>query len=134
MTASTIDPPSPDFGRRLFPTLIDEYALLDPKKTFAAIPRSSDLHDGFIDISYHQLARAINRCSWWLESKLGKTVNFETVGYLGVLDLRYTILMFGCVKVGYKVRIQQMSGLRHYSADLPYRLSSAHLATAYRLI
>ena len=110
MTASSIHLPSPDFGRRLFPTLIDERAISHPTKPFAAIPKSSDLHDGFIDISYHQLARAINRCSWWLESKLGKALNFETVGYLGVLDLRYTILMFGCVKVGYKVRIQQTSG------------------------
>lgn len=98
--------PSPDYGRRLFPTIIDERANSEPGRPFAAIPKSSDLRDGFVDISYHQLATAINRCSWWLENKLGKARNFETVGYLGVLDLRYTILMFACVKVGYKVCIQ----------------------------
>lgn len=97
---------SPDYGRRLLPTLIDERAKCKPSKTFAAIPKSTDLRDGFVDISYHELARGINRCSWWLEEKLGKALSFETVGYLGILDLRYTILMFACVKVGYKVCIQ----------------------------
>lgn len=103
MNTDNIILPSPDYGRRLFPTLIDERASSEPTRPFVAIPKSSDLRDGFVDISYQQLATAINRCSWWLENKLGKARNFETVGYLGILDLRYTILMFACVKVGYKV-------------------------------
>lgn len=106
MNTHNINLPSTDYGRRLLPTLIDERASSEPSKPFAAIPKSSDVRDGFIDIGYHELARAINRCSWWLENKLGKGRSFETVGYLGILDLRYTILMFACVKVGYKVCIQ----------------------------
>lgn len=106
MNADGIKLLSPDYGRRLFPTLIDERASSEPSKPFASIPKSSDLRDGFVDISYHHLARAIDRCSWWLENKLGKARNFETIGYLGILDLRYTILMFACVKVGYKVCVQ----------------------------
>lgn len=102
MNTHNINLPSTDYGRRLLPTLIDERASSEPSKPFAAIPKSSDVRDGFVDISYHELARAINRCSWWLENKLGKGRCFETVGYLGILDLRYTILMFACVKVGYK--------------------------------
>lgn len=62
--------------------------------------------DGFVDISCHELARGINRCSWWLENELGKARSFETVEYLGIPDLRYTMLMFACVKVSYKVCIQ----------------------------
>jgi len=117
MNTDDINLPSPDYGRRLFPTLIDERASSEPTKTFAAIPKSSDLRDGFVDVSYHRLARAINRCSWWLEDKLGKARSFETIGYLAMLDLRYTILMFACVKVGYKVRVQYeyMSETRHKS-------------------
>lgn len=111
MNTNDINSRSPDYGRRLFPTLIDERAISEPTRAFAAIPKSSDLRDGFIDISYHQLARAIDRCSWWLEKELGKARNFETIGYLSILDLRYTILMFACIKVGYKVRTQHMSGL-----------------------
>ena len=53
--------PSPDYGGRLIPTLIDECAILEATKPFAAIPKSSNLRDGFVDISHHQLAKAIDR-------------------------------------------------------------------------
>lgn len=76
-------PSSPDYRRRLFPSLIDECANSEPSKPFAAVPKSSDLPDGFVDISSHELARGINRCSWCLEDELGKARSFETVGCSG---------------------------------------------------
>ena len=134
MNTDNTKPPSPDYGRRLLPTLIDERASFEPTNPFAAIPKSSDPSGGFIDISYRQFARAINRCSWWLEEKLGKARGFETIGYLAVLDLRYTILMLACVKVGYKVGSSISQKVGRKFADLPHRLSLAHPGTACGLI
>ena len=96
-------PPTPDYGRRLLPILIDEKAESTPDLPFVSIPVTSQPRDGFVDISYGRLAKAIDRCSWYIEEKLGKGYNFATLGYMGPLDLRYIIFMFAAVKVGYKV-------------------------------
>ena len=95
----------PDHGRRLLPNLIDKLAHSNYSRPFVAIPESSEPEDGFIDVSFRQLATAIDRCSWWIEQRLGRSEHFDTVGYLGPGDLRYTILMFAAVKTGYKVSI-----------------------------
>ena len=91
-------------GRRLLPVLIDKLACSCPRKVFVAIPKSRKPEDGFIDIDYGQLASSINKCSWWLEERLGRGNEFPTISYIGPLDLRYTIIMFAAVKVGFKVR------------------------------
>ncbi len=90
-------------GRRLLAPLVDEIALTEPKRTFVSVPRSADLHDGFEDISFSTFATAINRCAWWIEKELGKSETFETIGYLGPIDLRYPILLVAAIKTGYKV-------------------------------
>ena len=95
----------PNYGRRLLPNLIDKLANSDYSRPFVAIPKSSEPEDGFIDVSFRQLATAIDRCSWWIEQRLGRSQHFDTVGYLGPGDLRYTILMFAAVKTGYKVSV-----------------------------
>lgn len=93
----------PDCGQRLIPTLIDQYATQQPDRTFVAIPKSTDLRDGWKDISYLTYSRAINFCSWWIEENLGKGQNFETISYMGPLDLRYLIILIAAVKTGYTV-------------------------------
>ncbi len=98
-----ITQPSPPYGRRLFPVLIDEIARDSPTRPFVAIPKSSNPKDGFVDINYHVFAGAINKCAWWIEKKLDRGQSFETVAYIGPLDLLYPILIFATVKTGYKV-------------------------------
>lgn len=95
----------PDCGQRLLPTLIDEYAISQPERTFVAIPRSADLKDGWKDISYRMHSRAINWCSWWIEANLGRGQNFDTISYMGPLDLRYLIILMAAVKTGHTVRV-----------------------------
>ncbi|TVY17157.1 Non-canonical non-ribosomal peptide synthetase FUB8 [Lachnellula arida] len=91
----------PNCGRRLLPTLIDEYARSEPDRTFVAIPLSTDLRDGWKDVNYLTYARAINWCSWWIEENLGRGKDFDTISYMGPLDLRYLIILMGAVKTGY---------------------------------
>lgn len=56
-----------------------------------------------MDVSYALIARAIDRCAWWMEGLLGKGTDFPTIAtYLDPMDFRHVILIFGAIKAGYK--------------------------------
>ncbi|KAI9750497.1 MAG: Transmembrane osmosensor [Chaenotheca gracillima] len=94
---------SKEYGRRLIPNIVDERAQSDPERAVYSIPISrEDLSRGFEDISARVFANAVNRIAWWLESELGKGSSFQTVGYIGPHDIRYVLLVLGCIKAGYK--------------------------------
>ena len=90
-------------GKQLIPTLIEELAENDGQRVFVSIPCTANAEDGFRDITYAQLASAIDKCAWWIEHSLQKSENFETLNYVGPQDLRYIILLFATIKTGYKV-------------------------------
>ncbi len=73
----------PEYGRRLIPTLVDEMAASTPEHVYALIPRHQDFTGGFHDVTSRTLARAVNKAAFWIEQKLGKCVDFETIAYLG---------------------------------------------------
>lgn len=73
----------PEYGRRLIPTLVDELAASKPDHIYALIPRNQDFIGGFENLTYRTLARAIDRAAFWIESKVGKSVDFETIAYIG---------------------------------------------------
>ncbi|KAI4118539.1 MAG: hypothetical protein LQ345_001424 [Seirophora villosa] len=86
---------APDF--RLLPCAIDEAARLQPTKPFASIPVTTDIRDGFRDVSFGQLGNAINRATAWLEEN---NCQSEPLAYLAPSDLRHIILAVAAVKVG----------------------------------
>ena len=90
-------------GRRLVPLIIDQLALERPCETWISVPKSRDIKDGFRNVSYWALANAVNRLSWWIESRLGRSTNFETLAYIGANDARYFIILAAAMKTGYKV-------------------------------
>jgi acyl-CoA synthetase (AMP-forming)/AMP-acid ligase II len=95
------------YGKRLLAPLIDSIAKETPQKPYASVPvNDNDLSEGFRDITYAQIAAAVDTAAHWLEQKLGKPSigTFPTVAYLGLRDLRYPILTLSAVKVGWKVR------------------------------
>ena len=101
--AQEIAPLQPSYGRRLIPQLIDQRAEESPELPLWSIPVSSALVDGFRDISYGQVARAINRAAWWIDEKVGKSTTFETLAYMGPPDLRYAVLTVAAQKTGHTV-------------------------------
>ncbi|KAL8788421.1 MAG: hypothetical protein Q9195_007300 [Heterodermia aff. obscurata] len=114
-------------GRRLIPNIIDERARTNPERPVYSIPlvsesASLELKDissrgnvhsvplssnhalrGFRDISARIFANAVDRVAWWLEAELGRGVDFPSIGYIGPHDIRYALLVLGCVKAGYKI-------------------------------
>ena len=71
------------YGRRLIPTLVDEMAASTPDHVYASIPRNQDFSGGLDDVTSRDLARAVNRAAFWIEHELGKSVDFETIAYIG---------------------------------------------------
>lgn len=89
---------------RLMTSIIDDLACSNPQKTFMSIPAGESVTDGQRDISYAEMAHAINRCAWWITDTLGKGVNFPTIAtYMSPMDFRHAILIFGSIKAGYQV-------------------------------
>lgn len=97
---------STPYGRRLVPILIDEIAEHDPDRVFACIPKTTDLDDGFRNVTYAGFARAINRAAGWIGNTIGPSEKgkFETLAYIGPFDLRYYVMVVAACKLGYKVR------------------------------
>ncbi|KAH8127568.1 acetyl-CoA synthetase-like protein [Trichoderma asperelloides] len=110
--------PEPEYGRRLIPNIIDERAESNPTKAFASIPRSKDLADGFVDITYALIANAINRASWWLSHSMGNTETSEVFAYLGPNDLRYPILLVATMKCGYQMMMPSPRNSAEYQQEL----------------
>ncbi|KAL8646101.1 MAG: hypothetical protein Q9210_006319 [Variospora velana] len=109
------------YGERLLVSLIDEYALNEPNRPWAAIPRSDDnLADGFVNISFGQFAKAINRAAVWLDQVLGASDgSFETFAYAGEKDIRYPIMGVAAVKTGRKSFEKQADLIVKASQDMP---------------
>lgn len=88
---------------RLVHLIPDQLAAEVPEHSLFSYPKTNSPKDGFIDVSAKQFANAINRTAWYLLDLLGPPTNFESIGYMGTNDIRYFFLMFGAIKVGYKM-------------------------------
>ena len=73
----------PEYGKRLLPNLVDDYARTDPDHVFAMVPKSSNFADGFQDITIRTFARAVSEVAHRIDSLAGKSTNFDTIAYIG---------------------------------------------------
>ena len=84
--------------------LIDEIAVTNLERAFISIAKTANPQDGFEDIKYSTLAKAVNRASWWIQNNIGQGSYFPTLfAYLEPHDLRHAILILAAIKTGYKV-------------------------------
>lgn len=91
-------------GERLVVQVADEIARRAPSTIWATITKSPyDIAEGFQDITFQELANAVNHAAWWMESIFGKSSTFDTIAYIGVSDVRYAIFMFASIKIGHQV-------------------------------
>ncbi|KAL8968464.1 MAG: hypothetical protein Q9183_002448 [Haloplaca sp. 2 TL-2023] len=100
---STQAEPQQQYGNRLLPSTLDEEARITPERIFASYSISDDLSEGFQDVTFFQMASAVDCFAHKLREMFGVSQDFETLTYLGVPDLRYNIVFYAAVKCGYKV-------------------------------
>ncbi|KAK4893661.1 hypothetical protein LTR49_028473 [Elasticomyces elasticus] len=95
--------------QHLLPAAIDYRAKHTPNRVFAILPKGDSLADGFFNLTYAGLAKAVDSTAWWLEDVLGaiptehKFTDFPTVPYIGPNDYRYHLLLLAAMKTGRKV-------------------------------
>lgn len=98
----------PTYPNELLPNILFKLAAQYPDLTYSEYPRSKDVADGYMKITYKEVANAVHAVAWWIEENVGKPAvddGSETLVYMGPSDLRYTVLVLGSVLVGYKVRL-----------------------------
>jgi acyl-CoA synthetase (AMP-forming)/AMP-acid ligase II len=97
-----------DYGRRLMPTILHYEAEHNPQRTFAIAAKSDNIEDGFQEVTFQQVAQAVNHVSHWFQARFessNKPVHQTTLAYIGPPDLRYNIIFYAAVQCRYKVRL-----------------------------
>lgn len=96
--------PERDYCKKPLPAAIDDIARNDPARVWASLPVDDwDLTQGFEDISFRRLARAIDKVAHALDADFGHPSTLQTLAYIGIPDLRYQIAQAAAVKAGYKI-------------------------------
>lgn len=101
------------YGKRLITTVAEELARTNPDKVHASIAISADLSQGFRDVTISQMVNGADHMAWKVDQLFGPSDSFETISYLGISDLRYSIMVLASIKTGYKVRSPVRLGQAH---------------------
>ncbi|RDW80997.1 putative NRPS-like enzyme [Aspergillus mulundensis] len=89
-------------GKRLLPRLVDEAAHSSPDRLFGIIPKGPAVSDGFRNVTFNDLAHAVDALAWWIDEHVGKAEQGkETIAYMGANDIRYYIFVLSCSKTGH---------------------------------
>ena len=86
------------YGCRLMVTVLENEAQSNPERTFASVAKSSNISDGFYEVTFRQMKAAVDSVVDILRSHYHTLSHNETLSYLGVPDLRYNILCYAAWK------------------------------------
>ena len=75
--------PSSDYGRRLIPQILDTLAAEEPERVIYSLAKSSDISQGFREVTARSFVQAVDKTAWWLRGHVGETASVESVGYIG---------------------------------------------------
>ncbi|KAM3066259.1 hypothetical protein ACMFMG_003230 [Clarireedia jacksonii] len=82
----------------LFPHLLEKEARDDPQRIVAMLAKSSDISQGFQNITAAEFLRAVDFTAHWLDSQLHGFTPNETIAFVGIQDFRYPILELAAMK------------------------------------
>ncbi|KAI9935093.1 hypothetical protein MW887_000714 [Aspergillus wentii] len=85
-------------NKRLLVDVLQNPAIRE--KLYCIHPVLNDLNNGWREITYGDLHRAVDYLSWWITDRLGPEEK-QTVGYLGANDIRYAVFVLACIKTGH---------------------------------
>jgi len=86
-------------------TAIEEKVQWSPNQTYMRYPMPNWEVDGYRTLTFAQYGDSINKVAHWLDEKLGKATENDTVAYLGPNDLRYAVLWPAMIKTGRKLLV-----------------------------
>jgi hypothetical protein len=122
--------PWPLVADELLPTALFRLARDFPDVVYAEFfSDAKDLAKGYRKVTFAEFANAVYGAAWWIRENVGapaKEDGSEALVYFGLGDLRYGVLVFASVVVGYKVSVvrdlkdKQFLNLVHrYYSHLP---------------
>jgi acyl-coenzyme A synthetase/AMP-(fatty) acid ligase len=91
-------------------TALEEKVKWSPNQTYMRYPTQNWEAEGYRTLTYGQYGDSINKLAYWLDDRLGKATENETVAYLGPSDLRYAVLWLAVVKTGRKLMVPDGRG------------------------
>jgi len=80
-----------DYGTRLIPQILDRLATAEPDRVIYSLAKSSDISEGFRDVSASEFTKAVDKTAWWLQHQIGKSSKIKPVGYIGPRKLKFRI-------------------------------------------
>lgn len=86
---------------RLLSEIVESRAAAQPQAIFAKVPRNNAYANGYRDVTNSALLTAIDHVAALVISTFGPSKNFERIAYLGLNDLRYTVVLLAGIKTGY---------------------------------
>ncbi|PYH43451.1 NRPS-like enzyme [Aspergillus saccharolyticus JOP 1030-1] len=89
-------------GARLWPAIVDHRARSAPTELVGLIPKGSEVADGYQELTFAALARAVDACARWIEARIGRAKEPETIAYMATNDVRYLVFLLAAHKTGYQ--------------------------------
>jgi acyl-CoA synthetase (AMP-forming)/AMP-acid ligase II len=83
--------------------LLDAIHAQDPTALYCVHPVSSDVSDGWTDISIADLVSATSRFAYWIHTKVALADGPQTLAYMGANDIRYCAFVFACMRLRHTV-------------------------------
>jgi acyl-CoA synthetase (AMP-forming)/AMP-acid ligase II len=94
-----------DVAQRTVLQSLDKIVAEQPDSLYCIQPFSSDLSDGWKDITFKELANAIQNMALWIQNKVPSSNEPLTLAYLGYNDIRYAAFVFACMKLQHTVSL-----------------------------
>ncbi|KAF2683122.1 acetyl-CoA synthetase-like protein [Lentithecium fluviatile CBS 122367] len=121
---------APVFGSRFMPVVVDQVAKQQPDLKYASVPLTTNISDGFRDVTFSDISSATNYVASWIDRTLGRSSEFGTIAYMGLGDLRYVVVFLAAVKCGYKVLLPSLRNSPWINASLLEQTQCSHLLYA----
>lgn len=97
MTSDSTFPPSS------FADLVEAKARDAPNSLYCQVLEADWREKGPRNVTYAQVARAVDALSWWLDERFGPSQDFTAFAYHGESDFRYALLILAAQKTQRKV-------------------------------
>ncbi|KAK8164826.1 hypothetical protein BKA80DRAFT_326953 [Phyllosticta citrichinensis] len=109
------------FTEKTLTRRVDDIANSDPGRTWVTVPLTNDVYGEWKDITFGELRQAIDGLARWIEEKIGVGKDRDTVAYLGINDVRYTVVILAMMKTNRKALLPSLRNSDDGQANLVAR-------------
>jgi thioester reductase-like protein/acyl-coenzyme A synthetase/AMP-(fatty) acid ligase len=117
--------------KRLLSGLVQDRAETRPQHIFAKVPRNNDYANGYRTVTNSTLMTAVDHVAGLITSTFGPGKDFQRIAYLGLHDLRYTIVVLAGIKTGYTMFLPSPRNSEEAHAALLSSLECSKLITTW---